>query len=542
MKSINVPVINNKIQNRPSFGNLAAQSLAFLSASPSIGACAVDLGAMVIPRTAVDMQRGFDAGSETALREGSGMINHALIGVVGAGAATASSQIFNKKYGVKAHSVFADNNFIDILGQWWHNDLKNPEIKNLPANEFRKNFVNRILDNLEGYNPHNSNAKDGWVKINDNSLKIIKDKFGELIDNKEIGYKIPKDAKSFIKNVVTSQTGAESSFRLVNDGIVSHGSLDNMLNNTLGLSKIFSQDKVKKIFQTSKNYADNSFVKGLKSLKTSSALLGLAVSAVIGMSAQPLNAWYTKKRTGKNGFVGVKDNEEKKPYKAKKYLAAGAMAALTLISIGGKSAPEMLNKLQFKSMVPNLNQLKLVYGLTIISRLLSSRDSNEVRESSTKDFLGFTNWLILGDVVSKVVARGLDKNLINEQGKGFVGKFIKSSVKTHNEILLEDMAKAGLKTVDNAKGLPFKEMLKNLPDTMKHTKIKIRNKNISQMAGYLYSGLVLGFGIPKLNIYITKKLNENKKKKEEPVKMLFRPKQPVSETFKSFLKADSSMA
>ena len=28
---------------------------------------------------------------------------------------------------------------------------------------------------------------------------------------------------------------------------------------------------------------------------------------------------------------------------------------------------------------------------------------------------------------------------------------------------------------------------------------------IAQLAGYLYSGLVLGFGIPKLNIYLTKR-------------------------------------
>ena len=54
----------------------------------------------------------------------------------------------------------------------------------------------------------------------------------------------------------------------------------------------------------------------------------------------------------------------------------------------------------------------------------------------------------------------------------------------------------------NGKALPFKELIK-LAD--KETKGKLRILNIAQVAGYLYSGLVLGIGVPKLNIYMTNK-------------------------------------
>jgi hypothetical protein len=47
----------------------------------------------------------------------------------------------------------------------------------------------------------------------------------------------------------------------------------------------------------------------------------------------------------------------------------------------------------------------------------------------------------------------------------------------------------------------------------KATKGKVAKIAGSQVAGYLYSGLVLGVGIAKLNIFITKKINERKKAK-----------------------------
>jgi len=48
----------------------------------------------------------------------------------------------------------------------------------------------------------------------------------------------------------------------------------------------------------------------------------------------------------------------------------------------------------------------------------------------------------------------------------------------------------------------------------KATKSKVAKIAGSQIAGYLYSGLVLGVGIAKLNIFITKKVQARKDAKE----------------------------
>ena len=163
-----------------------------------------------------------------------------------------------------------------------------------------------------------------------------------------------------------------------------------------------------------------------------------------------------------------------------------------------------------------------------MSRILAARDKNEARESAIKDSLGFANWLILGGFVSKLAAKAFNKGIINydesKYGKG-VWKFIQNSVeKTHEEILFPALQKLGIKTVgENGKVVPFRKLVGALKDAaikegatpetqklVKETLSKLKYKNAAQMLGYIYSGVVLGVGIPKLNIAITKYC-ENKK-------------------------------
>jgi peptide chain release factor 3 len=66
------------------------------------------------------------------------------------------------------------------------------------------------------------------------------------------------------------------------------------------------------------------------------------------------------------------------------------------------------------------------------------------------------------------------------------------------------------KHIRHGKMMKFSELYKNAD---KATKGKVAKIAGSQVAGYLYSGLVLGVGIAKLNIFITKKINERKKAK-----------------------------
>ena len=188
-----------------------------------------------------------------------------------------------------------------------------------------------------------------------------------------------------------------------------------------------------------------------------------------------------------------------------------------------------MDKMSFNGKMPTINQLKGLYGLTIISRIFSTRDKDELRESLTKDTLGYVSWLILGDIVNKLVADGLDKSTMNYRAASKDANLFKrtfnGSLKTRDEVLVETLANNGIATTktENGKILnkSFNEMVKDLdklPEALKKTtKKRLRTLNIAQVAGYLTASLVLGLGIPNLNIYITNTLD--KKRKAEQAKL-----------------------
>ena len=173
--------------------------------------------------------------------------------------------------------------------------------------------------------------------------------------------------------------------------------------------------------------------------------------------------------------------------------------------------------------MPTINQLKGVYGVTIISRIFSARDKDELREVLTKDTLGYLSWLVLGDIVNKLVADKLDHSVMNYKkgmnSKNVFKRTFNASLKTRDEILIETLAKNGKETTKQIDGntvaRSFKEMLNEIntlePEVKKLTKKHLRALNAAQVAGYLFSGLVLGLGIPNLNIYITNALDKKRK-------------------------------
>ena len=293
----------------------------------------------------------------------------------------------------------------------------------------------------------------------------------------------------------------------------------------------YTMDEIKEMFgslgnafKESKDIASNKFLNSLKHMNLRRSMLGIGIASAIGMSIQPLNIYLTKKKTGSDGFVGVEGREKDKStgFKVLKTAAAGVFGAGALATIGFDGGVKgILKKIQFKGLVPTLNQFKFIYGVTIMSRFMAARDKDELREGIVKDTLGFLNWLILGNFVAKMVANSLDQNLLNysekEHGKGFFNKLIKSPMFTRDEVLHKALKAANIDTIENGKALTFKQMLKKLEDTRvssalrKEAKGKLRILSIAQVAGYLYSGLVLGVGIPKLNIYMTNKSEAKRK-------------------------------
>lgn len=505
-------------------GETFIQFLRFLETNQAWGATAVDAGCMGIPRSAVDFSRGPDAGLETMRREFSSTGNHALIGAYGLGAALLLAQPLNKQFGIKANSMFISDDTIDVLGHAWN------ETKDM------NKFLHDVIANTKGFNPDlKGSDANGWIGVEEKTQREFVERLAQEIKNGP--EKMDKGAKAYLKSLIADATGAESKFKIEKEiinakngkeTIKSISTLDDFIDNVYKISKAFAKGDVAKTFSSDKKLlSDNTFIKGLKGLNSKVAIAGIAIATLVGVSVQPFNAYLTKKKTGKSGFVGVEGREPDKSngFKLLKLAAAGAFGLCALRTIGPYS--KILSKIQFKGFTPTMEQFKFIYSMTIMSRFLSARDKNELREASTKDSLGFANWLILGGFVSKLTAAAFEKmnkfkndKFIRyneaENGKSWFSWLTKSSIVTRDEVLHSALKKAGVSTIkSNGTAMTFKEMLKAAAEHAPGARTKIRYLGFIQLAGYLYSGIVLGVGIPKLNIAITRTLEKKKKSAEK---------------------------
>lgn len=480
----------------PSFTGITPviELLNFLDTSPAWGANAVDFFCMVLPRTLTDFGRGPAAGMETARRESMGTINDSAVGVYGTLAGLALAMGINKAFGLgkkdlKAASIFADSETINMMGKIWHEEI--------PQNAQNPMFerIKKALGNYEVYD----GAK--WAKFNEKDIEKAADIFVEELNK---GEKLGKEAKYNIKKILTSSNNLENNFRIIaKEGERLHSSrysIDTITENTFKLSKIFSKDKVVEAFKEASEAGSNKFLKALKGMNMKRSILGVLIATMVGCSVQPINMWLTKRKTGGDGFVGGGKKDESLGFKIQKGLVAALFGAGVIATIGNPK--NLLKNLQFKGFTPTINQLKFIYGATIASRFLAARNENELKEASTKDVLGFVNWLILGNFVQKLVAQGFDKSLVKQENKGGIFNWItSSSLKTRDEVLHTAL---GEKAFKDGKALKFGEMIKALGDN-KAAKKQLGILTVAQLAGYIYSGVVLGVGIPKLNIYLTKR-------------------------------------
>ena len=153
-----------------------------------------------------------------------------------------------------------------------------------------------------------------------------------------------------------------------------------------------------------------------------------------------------------------------------------------------KNLKDFGRKLEFTGPITSGNAIKTVYASTIVGRFMAADNWTELRESMTRDYLGFLNWLVFGGFAAKGVADILDKkgeNLFNyaKEGKGLKHWLNDKNLKTHNEIA--------------AKGKEF-------------AKKNMWKLNVAHTAGIAYSAITLGLLLPMLNAKVTEK---NAKKK-----------------------------
>ena len=536
--------INNKTQNKQNFKGgveLLSTGLNLLNTNPALGAVFVDVAFMDSPRTIVDTTRNPDAGLETATREFSSTLNHAAAGIVGIGAGSLVANAFNKANGVKAHMIFTNGESIDLFSKF--------EAATRAAKDPKKAYYTEFLKSMEGLNS-SVDANAPFRKLQPETVEKAAKLLSEAKTDK---YGLPKDVYAKVNALITGDIGAAESIKVTNGEQVVEGRLENFLKDAFSIKKAYldkakhdAQDGVTKL-------TDAEFIKALKNIKIRTAAAGLAVPVAIGMSLQPLNAYLTKKRTGNGGFVGGGEPDHSFGFKALKTTVGTGIAAAMLSTVAKKFS-DIPSAIQYKGLVPTIPQFKLIYACTIFSRMLAARNKDELRESTIKDSLGFVNWLILGGFVSKLALNKMDKSLINydekSMGKGGWNWITKAVEKSHEEILYPKLKQFGISTIgEDGKALSYGKLMKALKEKAQNTEElaevlkQIKCKNKAQLLGYLYSGVVLGVGIPKLNIAITKHINRKREAKKAmnaqnaPQPMQIQNIVPENKTFASFLGA-----
>ena len=544
------PTNNMQASSSPAFTGAAemlyaapAVFLRFLDTNQAWGANLVDVGSMVIPRTLYDMKnRGFITGMETGRREATGTFNHAMVGVYGTLLGGLLAYGINKAYNIRAHKIFANNDTLNVLGDYWYKALHSG------AEDPLKDYLNDVVKNIKVYNPSSERAVDNLVSLEDNTRKEVVDRLYKLLQEKsqydtvnnptketikQANATIKKADVDYIKTLITANTGGEKSVILSGfhkgKPLQADNTLQILIENIHNVTNTLNKKSIRQEFENAVDFDSVKIMKQLKRLNISRSVAGLGFAALFGMSVQPINMYLTKKKTGCDGFPGIpgrkKDNSTNfKIFKTAMALLFGGGVLSTIMIGDKKSAVKELNKvltkterlkdfgnrflakIQFKGMMPTINQLKFVYGMTIISRFMCARDKDELRESMVKDTLGFLNLLILGALVTKGATRAINKKLINmpkNAGKGFMNWLKNSSVKSRDELLLATLNKHGIGVVKDGKALSYAKLLeqmKNLPsDVQKDLWKQLLTLDIAQLIGYAYSGIFLGHYLPMIN-------------------------------------------
>lgn len=479
---------------------VVTNTLRTLDTNPMANAVGIDLFAMVAPRTYVDTkERNKYAGAETFFREFTGTLIVCLSASWFAKMIShAANKFLNPEIPINPNSWFS-NDSLNYLRSTWEN-TKNT-----------RSYVTNILDDISGRDGKETRKfKDiEWDKIDwidekkwakfdwdDKGLEGVHSKLKDknsiistitnLIDNKELTPSDSKKLQNIIELRLTNALKADKVTAKNSTNSVS-SSLHNLLRDAVDLGRdVFTNPKVK---------PDEAIAKILKINKVKS-VGALALASTLGLTNQYINRKITEKRTGKKGFVGdldyknqtkAKKNDNSKSFWAQKIVASLGMAAMAIGVMKVKSPKDFLKKLEFTGPVTSGNVIKTVYASTLIGRFLASDSKDELRETATRDYLGFLNWLVFGGFAAKGVANILDKerkNLFNisKEGKGVKHWLNDLSLKSHNEIA--------------AQGKEFAK--KNMWKT-----------NVAHVAGLAYSTLALGILLPKLNILITKHKYKN---------------------------------
>ena len=503
MKVNNINNINNLTYKGALDGTLT-QVLRACDTNEMVNAVGLDVGAMVIPRSYYDTKaRNEFAGAETFFREISGtFINCISAGLFAQIISKIASKYVMKDVKTNPASWYSEDS-LKTLNYAWEKGGKNID-----------GYLNTVFANLSGRDVHKINKlKDmDWDKVEWNDEKIwdriewknpkyknIQNKlktredfiqtFKEIIQDKNIKPDDRKNILSIMNKRVANVLGVERTVTVNIDGNRIESSLLNVLRDT--------QDMGRDIFTNTDTKIDTALkkIRKVNKIKGTGAIIG---ACLLGLTNQYINRKITEKRTGKKGFVGdvdfTSDKHENKKDKTlifKKLGASALMLGMVACVMRVKNFKEFAKKLEFTGPITSGNAIKTVYAANITGRFMAADNGTELRESMTRDYLGFLNWLVFGGFAAKGVANILDKggkNLFNysKEGKGLKHWLNDMTLKTHNEV-----ASKGQKFIKN----------------------NMWKLNVANISGIAYSAITLGILLPMLNAKVTKH-NAQKNKKQ----------------------------
>ena len=484
-------------------------TLRTLDTNPMANAVGIDLFAMVGPRTYVDTkERNKYAGAETFFREFTGTLIVCLSASLFAkGITKVANKLIKPHIKINPNSWFSKDS-VTLLKTSWKKSKNNTRA-----------FVSNVLDGVSGRDGKKINEyknidwenvkwldEQRWNNISWDNQKYsgihhkLKSKEGitnaitELIEDKTITKKDRKQLLTIIGSRVVNALGVNNVGVKIEDKTLSTN-IPNLLRDTVDMGK--------DVF-TNKTITSNEAIDKINKINNIKSIGALSLASTLGLTNQYINRKITEKRTGTKGFVGDKnynDNEKNKAQNkdnskqllAEKLIMSAGMAAMALGVMKVKSPKDFVKKLEFTGPVTSGNAIKTVYASTLIGRFMASDSQDELRETATRDYLGFLNWLVFGGFASKGVANLLDRkreNLFNEhrEGKGVRHWLNDLSLKSHNEIA--------------SKGADF-------------AKKNMWKLNLAHISGLAYSTVALGVLLPKLNIFITNRKQKNDRKIEQ---------------------------
>ncbi|MCD7779940.1 MAG: hypothetical protein LUH05_04630 [Candidatus Gastranaerophilales bacterium] len=442
-----------------------------------LNASAVDIFAMDTPRTIIEFNhRGKQAGIEMGFREYTGTF---IAEFSAALFAFLTSKIMSKVYKpeIKVNdNSWVTNKALDTFNEIYINSDKTP-----------KGFIGDILNSMTGI--AGKKTKD-LVSVDKEKTAPIVDSLSKLITDKNLSKKEVKKISNNVHSDIINLLGADKNITIKSKNNEVTSNLTHVIRDIA--------DTGRNVFFNENNINSGKIISKLKTINKSRIMLAIPAAMALAISNQYINRKMTKKRTGIDNFVGengydknVRDKKQEGKEKgllAKKLLSAGVFVLMLSKVMGIKKPADIIKKLEFDGPATGGNTIKTVYGTLILGRIFAAKDSTELRETDTRDYLGFLNWLVLGGFVAKGAAQLMDPKKealfnITKEGSGIKHWLNDVSLKSQKEIL----AQGGKNAAKNLKKL-----------------------NIAQMSGIAYSAIMLGVLLPKLNIFITKHLGKNK--------------------------------